>query len=175
MCLDEKLTFNSTTNIMGQRRFLNHGLLRKSKSNKEIVAFLFNDFLLLTYPHNKTIGNTQFSFDKHHDVKLRLYRKPIFLDEMTIVTDGFEKRKSVTNFNYESENGKEFGIEMLLDNHTFGSKVMMFEAQSIHDRKLWIQHLNDAVENYKEKAETEKSRKYSGNIVSNSVGPDQKY
>ena len=68
---------------MGPRKFLHHGLLRKSKSSKEIVAFLFNDFLLLTTP-NKSVA-PQFSFDKHHDLKLRLYKKPIFLDEISVI------------------------------------------------------------------------------------------
>jgi len=36
---------------------------------------LLNDFLLLTLP-NKMIGSGhQFSFDKHSDMKLKLYRK----------------------------------------------------------------------------------------------------
>ena len=83
LTLDEKLTFNSTTNLMGPRKFLHHGLLRKSKSSKEIVAFLFNDFLLLTYP-SKSVA-PQFSFDRHHDLKLRLYKKPIFLDEISVL------------------------------------------------------------------------------------------
>ena len=83
LTLDEKLTFNSTTNLMGPRKFLHHGLLRKSKSSKEIVAFLFNDFLFLTYP-SKSVA-PQFSFDRHHDLKLRLYKKPIFLDEISVL------------------------------------------------------------------------------------------
>lgn len=63
---------------MGQRKFLHHGLLRKSKSGKEVVAFLLNDFLLLTLP-NKPIGpGHQFSFDKHNDIKLKLYRKVFY-------------------------------------------------------------------------------------------------
>ena len=60
---------------MGPRKFLHHGLVRKSKSGKELVAFLLNDFLLLTVA-NKTIGpGHQFSFEKNSDVKLKLYRK----------------------------------------------------------------------------------------------------
>ena len=93
LTLDEKLTFNSTTNLMGPRKFLHHGLLRKSKNSKEIVAFLFNDFLLLTSP-NKSVA-PQFSFDRHHDLKLRLYKKPIFLDEISVIEGNLhEYRKS---------------------------------------------------------------------------------
>ena len=51
---------------------------------------------------------------------------------------------------------------MLLDNHDHGSKIMMFETLSIHDRKLWLQNMNDAVEKYRQNVEVEKNRKYSG-------------
>ena len=94
LTMDEKLTYNSVTNLMGPRKFLHHGLLNKSKSNKEIVAFLCNDFLLLTYP-NKSIA-PQFSFDKHFDVKLKLYKKPILLDQISVLEHGSDsKRKSI--------------------------------------------------------------------------------
>ena len=36
LTLDEKLTFNSTTNLVGPRKFLHHGLIKKAKSSKEI-------------------------------------------------------------------------------------------------------------------------------------------
>jgi hypothetical protein len=43
---------------MGPRKFLHHGILRKSKSGKELVAFLLNDFLLLTVSSSgKPIGS----------------------------------------------------------------------------------------------------------------------
>ena len=81
---------------MGPRKFLHHGLLKKAKSNKEIVAFLCNDFLLLTYPANKTVG-PQFSFEKHFDVKLKLYKKPILLDQISVLEQGPDtKRKSIS-------------------------------------------------------------------------------
>ena len=80
---------------MGPRKFLHHGLLKKAKSNKEIVAFLCNDFLLLTYPANKTVG-PQFSFEKHFDVKLKLYKKPILLDQISVLEHGPDKRKSIS-------------------------------------------------------------------------------
>ena len=44
--LQEKITFNSLTNSVGPRRFLHCGVLKKTKSEKELVGFLFNDFLM---------------------------------------------------------------------------------------------------------------------------------
>lgn len=58
MCLDsesdnfflfKQLIFNSLTNCLGPRKLLHSGKLYKTKSNKELHGFLFNDFLLLTY------------------------------------------------------------------------------------------------------------------------------
>ena len=55
---------------------------------------------------------------------------------------------------------------MLLDNHDHGSKIMMFETLSIHDRKSWLQNMNDAVEKYRQNVEVEKNKKYSGKVKS---------
>ena len=81
--LQEKITFNSLTNSVGPRRFLHCGLLKKTKSEKELVGFLFNDFLLLT-TSSKSFEGSQFSFDKHHSYNLKLYRQPLFLNTITV-------------------------------------------------------------------------------------------
>ena len=81
--LQEKITFNSLTNSVGPRRFLHCGVLKKTKSEKELVGFLFNDFLLLT-TSSKSFEGSQFSFDKHHSYNLKLYRQPIFLNTITV-------------------------------------------------------------------------------------------
>lgn len=47
--LFKQLVFNSLTNCLGPRKLLHSGKLYKTKSNKELHGFLFNDFLLLTY------------------------------------------------------------------------------------------------------------------------------
>ena len=72
--LQEKITFNSLTNSVGPRKFLHCGVLKKTKSEKELVCFLFNDFILLTYT-NTSFNGHQFSFDKHHGVNLKIYRQ----------------------------------------------------------------------------------------------------
>ncbi|MGH0129598.1 UNVERIFIED_CONTAM: hypothetical protein FKN15_012749 [Acipenser sinensis] len=59
--LTEQLIFNSLTNCLGPRKLLHSGKLYKTKSNKELYGFLFNDFLLLTYT-NKQL--TSFGSDK---------------------------------------------------------------------------------------------------------------
>ena len=72
--LQEKITFNSLTNSVGPRKFLHSGTLKKTKSEKELICFLFNDFVLLTTP-NTSLNGQQFSFDKHHSVNLKIYRQ----------------------------------------------------------------------------------------------------
>ena len=51
--LQEKITFNSLTNSVGPRKFLHSGTLKKTKSEKELICFLFNDFVLLTTPSTR--------------------------------------------------------------------------------------------------------------------------
>ena len=61
------------------------------------------------------------------------------------------------------EENIEFGIELLnKSEHHGNAKAMQFEAINMHDRKLWLQKLKEATENYKEKADQEKAKKYSG-------------
>lgn len=54
--LSPRIVFNSFTNTLGPRKLLYHGPLVKAKSGKELMAFLFNDFLLLTQPLNKDVA-----------------------------------------------------------------------------------------------------------------------
>ena len=54
---------------------------------------------------------------------------------------------------------------MLLDNHDHGSKIMMFETLSIHDRKLWLQNMNDAVEKYRQNVEVEKTKNIQASYI----------
>ena len=81
--LQEKITFNSLTNSVGPRKFLHCGVLKKTKSEKELVCFLFNDFILLVTA-NTTFNGQQFSFDKHFNVNMKIYRQPLFLNAVSI-------------------------------------------------------------------------------------------
>ncbi|CAG7819144.1 unnamed protein product [Allacma fusca] len=79
---EERIVFNSLTNSVGPRKFLHYGALKKVKSGKELFGFLFNDFLLLTLP-TKPISHINFT-EQNHSLKFRIYRKPIFLNEIAI-------------------------------------------------------------------------------------------
>ena len=59
------------------------------------------------------------------------------------------------------EENVEFGIE-LLNKTEQNTKSIHFEALNMHDRKLWILKLRDAIGKYQEKSDQEKAKKYSG-------------
>ena len=59
------------------------------------------------------------------------------------------------------EENVEFGIE-LLNKTEQSTKSICFEALNMHDRKLWILKLKDAIGKYQEKSDQEKAKKYSG-------------
>lgn len=73
--LEEQLVFNSLTNSLGPRKLLHYGILHKSKSGKELVGFLTNDFLLFAQPFKYIAINQQFSFERNANQKFKLYRK----------------------------------------------------------------------------------------------------
>jgi len=78
----ESIVFNSLTNNLGPRKFLHAGSLVKVKSGKELVGFLFNDFLLLTIPAKPS--SKPFVMDVEADMALKTYRKPLFLNEVEV-------------------------------------------------------------------------------------------
>ncbi|KAK3098160.1 hypothetical protein FSP39_016770 [Pinctada imbricata] len=80
--LPEKIIFNSLTNCLGPRKIIYSGTLYKVKSNKELVGFLFNDFLLLTSP--LTNSTSLFIMDPKSKAKYRMYKQPIFLNEVAV-------------------------------------------------------------------------------------------
>ncbi|OWF43900.1 intersectin-1-like isoform X1 [Mizuhopecten yessoensis] len=80
--LSEKITFNSVTNCLGPRKLLYSGTLYKNKSNKELVGFLFNDFLMLVVP--LTSSTSVFVFDPKAKAQYKMYKSPIFLNEVMV-------------------------------------------------------------------------------------------
>ncbi|XP_057373684.1 intersectin-1-like isoform X2 [Daphnia carinata] len=133
--LDERLVFNSVTNMLGPRKLIHFGPLKKVKSNKELLAFVFNDFLLFTTISKPLASiNLQFLFDKKSSVTLRMYRKPIFLREMTVVqgdnqsTDSGTEHESVpTRFTIQDTECK-----------------LLVTCTSSADRILWLRKLEEA-------------------------------
>jgi len=127
--LQEKITFNSLTNSVGPRRFLHCGVLKKTKSEKELIGFLFNDFLLLTTSSTSFNGH-QFSFDRHHNVNLKLYRQPMFLSTLT-VGPSVRKEEDTVGFSLRQ-----------LDN------ILGLDTLSVNDKTLWNSKMTEAISSF---------------------------
>ncbi|XP_028343080.1 intersectin-2-like isoform X3 [Physeter macrocephalus] len=84
--LAEQLVFNSLTNCLGPRKLLHSGKLYKTKSNKELHGFLFNDFLLLTYMVKQfaVSSGSEKLFSSKSNAQFKMYKMPIFLNEALV-------------------------------------------------------------------------------------------
>eukprot|EP00794_Sanderia_malayensis_P000125 gene125-736_t len=132
--LGEKLIFNSQTNCLGQRKYLHHSTLYKHKSNKELRAFLFNDFLLLcrqqgSNPISRTFTNI-FKDNPEGEASLTIYKKPIFLNEITI--------KLPTD---PEVNDTLFSLSHI-------DRIYLFRTETKNERNAWVNKLQKASEHF---------------------------
>ncbi|XP_033635342.1 intersectin-1-like [Asterias rubens] len=135
--LAEELIFNSLTNCLGPRKYLHSGKLQKTKSSKELYAFLFNDFLLFTTPVKP--GLLPFiSSTSRSTVEYRMYRQPLFLNEVDV------------------KSASEPGSNDFLFNINHIDKVYALRGESNNDKNRWIDKIQAASKNY---IETEKKKR----------------
>jgi len=74
--LNETLTFNSQTKHMGYRKLLHWGRVLKLRGNRDLLCFLFNDFLLLCKPkHSFTRPVTPSDFEPFGNTQYVLYKE----------------------------------------------------------------------------------------------------
>uniref|UniRef100_A0A8D9BKH2 Intersectin-2 n=2 Tax=Cacopsylla melanoneura TaxID=428564 RepID=A0A8D9BKH2_9HEMI len=129
--LPESIVFNSLTNSIGPRKFLHHGSLSKTKSGKELTAFLLNDMLLLTIavggggPLSRTGGNVV-DFDTPSKAMLKLYKPPLLLNEINVLTTV----------------GDESSTEIKLEHNK--STIISLSTSNPNERNLWIKKLSQA-------------------------------
>ncbi|KAL1783775.1 intersectin-2 isoform X2 [Sigmodon hispidus] len=153
--LAEQLIFNSLTNCLGPRKLLHSGKLFKSKSNKELHGFLFNDFLLLTYMVRQFAASSSSSSEKLFSSKstaqFKMYKTPIFLNEVLV--------KLPTD---PSSDEPIFHISHI-------DRVYTLRTDNINERTAWVQKIKAASEQYidtekrkREKAYQARSQKTSG-------------
>ncbi|XP_077540159.1 dynamin associated protein 160 isoform X4 [Haemaphysalis longicornis] len=133
--ISERLVFNSPTNILGSRKFLHSGSLTKVKSGKELVGFLFNDFLLLTQPV-RDIGRVTnvFMSDKAMNTSYKLYKQPLFLNTVLVeeCTDGGGSPTDDT-----------FQISVP------DAPRSVFRAANANEKLLWVKKIKEAAHNYR--------------------------
>lgn len=73
--LFQHLVFNSLTNCLGPRKLLHSGRLHKTKSSRELWAFLFSDFLLLTHSAKQfSSSGSDKLFSLKSNVQLKMYK-----------------------------------------------------------------------------------------------------
>ncbi|KAI4587466.1 hypothetical protein MJG53_005253 [Ovis ammon polii x Ovis aries] len=151
--LAEQLVFNSLTNCLGPRKLLHSGKLYKTKSNKELHGFLFNDFLLLTYMVKQFVVSSASEklFSSKSNAQFKMYKTPIFLNEALV--------KLPTD---PSSDEPVFHISHI-------DRVYTLRTDNINERTAWVQKIKAASEQYidtekkkREKAYQARSQKSSG-------------
>ncbi|XP_023246440.1 intersectin-1 isoform X2 [Copidosoma floridanum] len=151
--LEEQLVFNSLTNSLGPRKLLHYGILHKSKSGKELVCFLTNDFLLFAQPLKSIPSNQQFSFERNENQKFKLYRRPIFLQDLILFnelkTNGIGN--SLTNGGGDHTPSEHSRTLRLSDS----KKDINLVTPSTSECSLWVRRIMEARRQF---AENEKSR-----------------
>uniref|UniRef100_A0A4W3I9U4 Intersectin 2b n=1 Tax=Callorhinchus milii TaxID=7868 RepID=A0A4W3I9U4_CALMI len=151
--LAEQIVFNSITNCLGPRKLLHSGKLHKAKSNKELYAFLFNDFLLLTYIVKQAFSSSGSDklFSSKCTSQFKMYKTPIFLNEVLV--------KLPTD---PSSDDPVFHISHI-------DRVHTLRLESHNERTSWVQKIKAASEHFletekgkREKAYQARSQKTSG-------------
>ncbi|KAF6321231.1 intersectin 2 [Rhinolophus ferrumequinum] len=151
--LAEQLIFNSLTNCLGPRKLLHSGKLYKTKSNKELHGFLFNDFLLLTHMVKQFAVSSapEKLFSSKSNAQFKMYKMPIFLNEVLV--------KLPTD---PSSDEPVFHISHI-------DRVYTLRTDNINERTAWVQKIKAASEQYidtekkkREKAYQARSQKTSG-------------
>ncbi|KAH9513278.1 Intersectin 1 (SH3 domain protein) [Bulinus truncatus] len=139
--LAENIVFNSLTNCMGPRRLLFHGVLYKAKSNKELVGFLFNDFLMFAQT-SRPLG---YSFSTVHlfdtSTQFKMYRLPVFLNEVNVSKSGDDSEPCL--FRVTSD------------------RIISLKAVSSVERDTWVREIENASKQYKDKAKRKLERAHS--------------
>ncbi|XP_075454596.1 intersectin-2 isoform X2 [Ascaphus truei] len=150
--LTENFIFNSLTNCLGPRKILHSGKLYKTKSNKELYGFLFNDFLLLTYMVKQFVssGSDKLFSPKTH-AQYKMYKTPVFLNEVLVKLPSDP-----------SSDEPVFHISHI-------DRVYTLRTESIKERTVWVQKIKAASENFidtekkkREKSYQARSQKSSG-------------
>ncbi|XP_017282797.1 intersectin-2a isoform X1 [Kryptolebias marmoratus] len=135
----EHLIFNSLTNCLGPRKLLHSGRLCKSKSSRELWAFLFNDFLLLTHSAKPfSSSGSEKLFSPKTNVQLKMYKTPLFLNEVLVKMPPDP-----------SSDEPLFHVSHI-------DRVYTLKTETLSERTAWVQKIKAASEHF---IETEKKKR----------------
>ncbi|XP_058612265.1 intersectin-2a isoform X2 [Onychostoma macrolepis] len=146
----EHLVFNSLTNCLGPRKLLHSGKLHKTKSNKELWAFLFNDFLLLTYTSKQFSSGPDKLFNPNSNAQYKMYKTPVFLNEVLV------KMPSDP-----SSDDPAFHISHI-------DRVYTLKADTINERTTWVQKIKAASDLFIETEKLKREKAYQARSQKNS-------
>nr|XP_055042251.1 intersectin-2a isoform X2 [Misgurnus anguillicaudatus] len=144
----EHLVFNSITNCLGPRKLLHSGKLHKTKSSKELWAFLFSDFLLLTYTSKQS--GTDKLFNPNSNAQYKMYKTPVFLNEVLV------KMPSDP-----SSDDPIFHISHV-------DRVYTLKTDTINERTTWVQKIKAASEHFIETEKLKREKAYQARSQKNS-------
>ncbi|XP_057678427.1 intersectin-2 isoform X2 [Corythoichthys intestinalis] len=133
----EHLVFNSLTNCLGPRKLLHSGRLHKTKSSRELWAFLFNDFLLLTQS-TKSLSSSDKLFGPKSGIQFKMYKTPLFLNEVLVKMPPDPSSDE----------------PLFLVSHI--DRVYSLRTDTLNERAAWVQKIKAASELF---IETEKKKR----------------
>ncbi|XP_008298692.1 intersectin-2b isoform X1 [Stegastes partitus] len=146
----EHLVFNSLTNCLGPRKLLHSGKMFKAKSNKELWAFLFNDFLLLTHAAKQfTSSGPDKLFSNRNNVQLKMYKPPVLLNEVLVKLPD------------PSSDDPIFHISHI-------DRVYILRTDNINERTAWVQKIKAASEEFIETEKKKREKAYQARSVKTS-------
>ncbi|XP_051732084.1 intersectin-2a isoform X3 [Ctenopharyngodon idella] len=146
----EHLVFNSLTNCLGPRKLLHSGKLHKTKSSKELWAFLFNDFLLLTYTSKQFSSGPEKLFNPNSSAQYKMYKTPVFLNEVLV------KMPSDP-----SSDDPVFHISHV-------DRVYTLKTDTINERTTWVQKIKAASDHFIETEKLKREKAYQARSQKNS-------
>ncbi|ROL51010.1 Intersectin-2 [Anabarilius grahami] len=144
------LVFNSLTNCLGPRKLLHSGKLHKTKSSKELWAFLFNDFLLLTYTSKQFSSGPEKLFNPNSSAQYKMYKTPVFLNEVLV------KMPSDP-----SSDDPVFHISHI-------DRVYTLKTDTINERTTWVQKIKAASDHFIETEKLKREKAYQARSQKNS-------
>uniref|UniRef100_A0A7N8WW85 Intersectin 2b n=1 Tax=Mastacembelus armatus TaxID=205130 RepID=A0A7N8WW85_9TELE len=143
----EHLVFNSLTNCLGPRKLLHSGKMYKAKSNKELWAFLFNDFLLLTHAAKQfTSSGPDKLFSNKNNVQLKMYKPPVLLNEVLVKLPDPSSDEPIFHISH-------------ID------RVYILRTDNINERTAWVQKIKAASEEFIETEKKKREKAYQARSV----------
>ncbi|KAK5880121.1 hypothetical protein CesoFtcFv8_023179 [Champsocephalus esox] len=147
----EHLVFNSLTNCLGPRKLLHSGRLYKTKSSRELWAFLFNDFFLLTHsakPFSSSGPDRLFSLKTN--IQLKMYKTPLFLNEVLVKMPADP-----------SSDEPLFHVSHI-------DRVYTLKTETLNERTTWVQKIKAASEHFIETEKKKREKAYQARSLKSS-------